>query len=290
MCRSVPQMVTASTRTIASVSLQDRGLGYFFPSLLAGSVVHERLHGRPPGRRDVNDGHVNGNEVEAKVTPSRRWDVARSATRRLDDGHDLVGGRSDRPTSHGQRLAGVLVDDVAAASASCDRRSRRTGSRSPTRGSGRSARSSGPPPGGLVRLRLHGARSSQSLVPPQSPGALAVDGVALPAQDRVRRLPAPAWMATGDLPQPAAQLFSSASGRGRQARGAASSGADRPPGRLDVPTPRSDRRARPRLAGVAPGSEVKPHHVTFGPVAVLPSPVRCQCAQGVMTRPGSVET
>ena len=44
MCRSVPQMVTASTRTIASVSLDDRGLRDVLPGLLAGSVVHERLH------------------------------------------------------------------------------------------------------------------------------------------------------------------------------------------------------------------------------------------------------
>ena len=44
MCRSVPQIVTASTRTIASVSSTIVGLGDVFPRLLAGSVVHECLH------------------------------------------------------------------------------------------------------------------------------------------------------------------------------------------------------------------------------------------------------
>ena len=39
---------------------RDRGLGYIFPSLLTGSVVHERLHGEPPDRRAVDDGRVTG--------------------------------------------------------------------------------------------------------------------------------------------------------------------------------------------------------------------------------------
>ena len=104
-------------------------------------------------------------------------------------------------------------------------------------------------------LALARRRPAQPLVPPQPSGALAVDGVTLPTQDRVRGLPTPAWMAPGDLPQPAAQLVLLGRARPR-ARAAASSGAGRPPGRPDVPRPRNDRRARPLPAGVAPGSEV----------------------------------
>lgn len=41
-------------------------------------------------------------------------------------------------------------------------------------------------------------RAAQAFVPPQAPGALAVDDPALPAQDGMRRLPAPAGMRSGD--------------------------------------------------------------------------------------------
>ena len=45
------------------------GSGNTSQAFSTGSVIHERLHGRPPGRRDVNDEPVTGKEEEAKVTP-----------------------------------------------------------------------------------------------------------------------------------------------------------------------------------------------------------------------------
>ena len=44
MCRSVPQIVTASTRTIASVDSTSVGRANLFPCLLAGTVVDEGSH------------------------------------------------------------------------------------------------------------------------------------------------------------------------------------------------------------------------------------------------------
>ena len=44
MCRSVPQMVTASTRMIASVGSTISGSGRRLPVLLASSVIDERAH------------------------------------------------------------------------------------------------------------------------------------------------------------------------------------------------------------------------------------------------------
>ncbi len=49
-------------------------------------------------------------------------------------------------------------------------------------------------------------RAAQALVTPQALRALAVDGEALPTQDGVRRLPAPAGMGPGDGPEPPANL------------------------------------------------------------------------------------
>src|SRR5918995_7220395 len=122
----------------------------------------------------------------------------------VDDGHDVVGGAVPADVG-GEGFAGELIDDVAQLQP--------------------------PSVGGLVELEVDGPhvvrplgsqqrpatrrpdplalarrRPPQALVPPQAPRALAVDGVTFPAQDRVRRLPAPPRMLTGDLPQPATQL------------------------------------------------------------------------------------
>jgi len=74
-----------------------------------------------------------------------------------------------------------------------------TGSRWPTR-LGRSARSSGPPPGGgpLASARRGPA---QPLLTPQAPGAPLAYRVALATQQRVRGLPALPRMGTGDGPE-----------------------------------------------------------------------------------------
>src|SRR5262245_12797423 len=56
-------------------------------------------------------------------------------------------------------------------------------------------------------LALARRRPPEPLVSPQTPRALGVDGVTLPTQDRVRRLPTPPRMPAGDLPQPAAHLL-----------------------------------------------------------------------------------
>src|SRR5918994_7811664 len=120
---------------------------------------------------------------------------------------------------------------------------------------GRSARSSGPAARRPGALTPAGRRPAQPLVPPQSPRALAVDGVTLAAKDHVRRLPAPPRVLAGDLPQPAADLLLGVGSRaGLEPLGRAV--LTGPPGRPDAARPRSDRRARPLLAGVAPGSEV----------------------------------
>ena len=57
---------------------------------------------------------------------------------------------------------------------------------------------------GPKALCLAGSGPEQALGAPQSLRALAVDAPALPAQDRVRRLPAPSRMLSGDGPQPPA--------------------------------------------------------------------------------------
>ena len=115
----------------------------------------------------------------------------------FDDGHDVIGGAVAGHV-HGERFAGELVDDVAQLQP--------------------------PAIGGLVELEVDGPHLVGSLGPqqltvgqatalafagrwspqpffsPQPAGALAIDDVTLPAQDRVRRLPAPPRVAAGDLP------------------------------------------------------------------------------------------
>ena len=59
---------------------------------------------------------------------------------------------------------------------------------------------------GPAALALAGSGSSQALGAPQALGALAVDGPALPAQDGMRRLPAPTRMLSGDVAQTPAEL------------------------------------------------------------------------------------
>ena len=51
MCRSLPQIVVASTETMASVGSISSGVGYFVPALLVGTVVDERFHGVAPSWR-----------------------------------------------------------------------------------------------------------------------------------------------------------------------------------------------------------------------------------------------
>ena len=53
MCRSVPQIVTASTRTIASVSASDLRARHLIPRLLTRSVIDHRAHAQPPSTSTI---------------------------------------------------------------------------------------------------------------------------------------------------------------------------------------------------------------------------------------------
>jgi hypothetical protein len=123
----------------------------------------------------------------------------------LDHRDDLI-GVAGAPDAHGERFAGVFVDDVQ--------------------------QFDPPVVGGLVELEVQrphlvrplGAqqltttawagslpaarrRPAQPLVSPQPSGALTGHRPTLPAHDRVRGLPPPPRMPPRDLPQPATQLL-----------------------------------------------------------------------------------
>jgi hypothetical protein len=81
----------------------------------------------------------------------------------------------------------------------------------------------------------------------------------LPAQNRVRGLPTPPRMRTGDLAEASPQLL--LLGRTRTRRPSLRRAALSDHGTPGIPTPRSDRRAPPRPVDVAPGSEVSLHQL-----------------------------
>jgi hypothetical protein len=123
----------------------------------------------------------------------------------FDDGDDVIGGAGP-PHVHGERLPGELIHDVAQLQPPAVRGLVELEVDGPhvVRSLGSQQR---PTAGRPCSLALAGRRPAQPLVPPQAPGALAVDGVSLPTQDRVRRLPAPPGMPAGDLPQPPTHLL-----------------------------------------------------------------------------------